>query len=78
MTPYSLYVSRDTPNCDNEATHIARGIVVSGLFASSDIAGNMPVALKQYAPWIKPNTHCIPTGQPAPMSMNSVNTVEAD
>ena len=40
-------------------THIALGMDISGCLASSAIAGNIPVALKVYAPWIKPNTHCL-------------------
>lgn len=33
---------------------MALGIVCSGFLTSSDIDANMPVGLRQYAPWIKP------------------------
>ena len=46
MTPYTLFVSNVLPD-KTEATYIARGMLISGLMASSAMDGSIPVAEKQ-------------------------------
>jgi hypothetical protein len=46
MTPYTLFVSNVGPE-KPRSTYIARGILISGLMASSAMEGSIPVAEKQ-------------------------------